>query len=834
MASTPVAITGAVTIVGYSITLPFVTTDSFTFSFPYLSQDDFEIEVNSETILDAADYEFTSDYLIQLTTVGKDKLNALYGLLTTTDMTIRRRTQVTTRLVDFKDGATLTEADLDLQATQNFYLIQEIYDNSELGNVQFNPVSGAIDLDGAELADVAEPTGESSGATLKTVLDNCITPEYTTAENYRALRMVFESGNLYRSNKVITSAPAIIDLADWDLVLDAVAIATLITDASTNATNIGTNTTNIGTNTTNIGTNTTDIGTNATNLTNHEAENELAHTERDTKANLDTWATTATNGATGYATDEKKQYIVKDTLLVELGAGGGGGLDTFHTEDFGTTVAADFTTGSAATVDAAGTGTLDGAVDDETLIPISGDASLSYTQGVSSVNDFFLQDADISIELKQGANDAGVSFYYIYSGGADDDIRFFVLDQDDVELTSSTEYLKSVSTATRFTTAFYIPAGTTGIRYGFQVVSSSNGAALLVDDFELSLNPFVYKNLVEENSLRVTTGNGYGSTATKIRRFTTIEEHIGSAISYTDSSTDGASFTINTSGLYTISFSDCFGGGANLGVSRNASSLTTDVASLAVGERLAIEGTSGGSEPASFAITKYLNAGDIIRPHTDGATEAVPAYASFSISSQISTEYVVTPAKSNITDWTAYTPIITGFGTPTSVAFEYRQVGDSYEMRGGFTSGTPTAVQGQISLPNAKSITTGMALTNVGDMAVDFAIAGSFHILGTGGEAFVTIGKSSAGDAGLTEQDADAILSSGQSLSFNCTVPIEGLASSATFLAAVPVHKETIQMVDGVTAPATNGYAQIYIDSADGDLKIKFSDGVVKTISIDS
>lgn len=42
-------------------------------------------------------------------------------------------------------------------------------------------------------------------------------------------------------------------------------------------------------------------------------------------------------------------------------------------------------------------------------------------------------------------------------------------------------------------------------------------------------------------------------------------------------------------------------------------------------------------------------------------------------------------------------------------------------------------------------------------------------------------------------------------------------------------------LVDGVTAPATGaGYARIYIDSADGDLKIKFSDGTVKTIVTDT
>jgi len=42
-------------------------------------------------------------------------------------------------------------------------------------------------------------------------------------------------------------------------------------------------------------------------------------------------------------------------------------------------------------------------------------------------------------------------------------------------------------------------------------------------------------------------------------------------------------------------------------------------------------------------------------------------------------------------------------------------------------------------------------------------------------------------------------------------------------------------IADGVSAPATiAGMAQLYVDAADGDLKIKFGDGVVKTIVIDT
>jgi len=49
-----------------------------------------------------------------------------------------------------------------------------------------------------------------------------------------------------------------------------------------------------------------------------------------------------------------------------------------------------------------------------------------------------------------------------------------------------------------------------------------------------------------------------------------------------------------------------------------------------------------------------------------------------------------------------------------------------------------------------------------------------------------------------------------------------------------PEH-DIIGLKDGVTAPETKaGVAQMYVDTADGDLKIKFGDGTVKTITVDT
>ena len=44
-----------------------------------------------------------------------------------------------------------------------------------------------------------------------------------------------------------------------------------------------------------------------------------------------------------------------------------------------------------------------------------------------------------------------------------------------------------------------------------------------------------------------------------------------------------------------------------------------------------------------------------------------------------------------------------------------------------------------------------------------------------------------------------------------------------------------VSITDGMTAPsATSGYAKLYVDTADGDLKVIFGDGTIKTLTTDT
>ena len=136
---------------------------------------------------------------------------------------------------------------------------------------------------------------------------------------------------------------------------------------------------------------------------------------------------------------------------------------------------------------------------------------------------------------------------------------------------------------------------------------------------------------VGDHAITVTTGNGEGSTNTMIRRFTTTQSSVGTAITYADSATLGASFTINEAGLYEIYYSDIgIGSGTNHGASLNSTQLTTAIQTIAAADRLTYCADFNSVQTAVSRVVK-LAAGDVVRPHVGGAYTSVAATVCFSI-----------------------------------------------------------------------------------------------------------------------------------------------------------------------------------------------------------
>jgi hypothetical protein len=123
-----------------------------------------------------------------------------------------------------------------------------------------------------------------------------------------------------------------------------------------------------------------------------------------------------------------------------------------------------------------------------------------------------------------------------------------------------------------------------------------------------------------QSMVRLHTANGYGSTNTAIRRYTTTVTNQGTDITYSDSATLGASFTINTAGVYAISSYESFSSVNGVGgISLDSAQLTTSVATITIANRLAMFVQSAANLGETVAWTGYLPAGSVIRPHNDSS-----------------------------------------------------------------------------------------------------------------------------------------------------------------------------------------------------------------------
>jgi hypothetical protein len=121
---------------------------------------------------------------------------------------------------------------------------------------------------------------------------------------------------------------------------------------------------------------------------------------------------------------------------------------------------------------------------------------------------------------------------------------------------------------------------------------------------------------IGNHSIVVNTGNGSGSTNTAIRRFSTTQLSVGTAITYADSAAAGASFTINDDGIYAMTYQDLsIGGSSTFGISINSSQLTTNIVSITAANRLAITREPSGGIPGVVTCVERLVSGDVIRPH---------------------------------------------------------------------------------------------------------------------------------------------------------------------------------------------------------------------------
>lgn len=123
----------------------------------------------------------------------------------------------------------------------------------------------------------------------------------------------------------------------------------------------------------------------------------------------------------------------------------------------------------------------------------------------------------------------------------------------------------------------------------------------------------------------VTSGTGFGTTNLNVRIFTTVSKNTGTDITYATSATLGDSFTINTTGVYAMTYYDGGSGIAgSLGLTKNGTALSTSpfAITIAQGKIAASATTTVSTGVYPVGTTLNCTATDIIRVMADpGAVE---------------------------------------------------------------------------------------------------------------------------------------------------------------------------------------------------------------------
>ena len=168
-----------------------------------------------------------------------------------------------------------------------------------------------------------------------------------------------------------------------------------------------------------------------------------------------------------------------------------------------------------------------------------------------------------------------------------------------------------------------------------------------------------------------------------------------------------------------------------------------------------------------------------------------------------------------MTDWVAYTPTFTGYGTVSSVNFYSRRVGDSLQVQGQFITGTTTATPNQISIgyngANANVTVDSTKVQNnsyVGKAAGNEAAGSVFDwsILSANSSNATTVQmslQSSTSSQATGAQNGSAVANNATFFTLFFQVPISGWSSNT--VSSADSDTRVVAMRAGATTGASMG-----------------------------
>ncbi len=148
------------------------STTTYSVTFPYIEKAHVVVTLDGVTKNLTSDYTFASSSTITFSTAPAS------GVV----IKFTRSSNRTARLVDYQDGSTLTEATLDQDGNQSFFMAQEAIDVTE--NTIGLTGSDEWDADNKKIINVTDPT-TNQGAATKNYVDTKLAADVSTVNTYK-------------------------------------------------------------------------------------------------------------------------------------------------------------------------------------------------------------------------------------------------------------------------------------------------------------------------------------------------------------------------------------------------------------------------------------------------------------------------------------------------------------------------------------------------------------------------------------------------------------------------------------------------------------------------